>query len=91
MGDPERSLSNFGDSDDLERELLASIRRMDPPANAQAECWARLSAQIAAVSSAPPPLPSPRRRLRSQVTMGRSRLALADFLRELSLGHDSGF
>ena len=44
-------------SDGLERELLASIRRMDPPANAQAECWARLSAQIAAMRSAPPPPP----------------------------------
>jgi hypothetical protein len=57
MGDPERLLSNISDSDDLERELLASIHRMDPPATAQAECWARLSAQIAAVSSAAPPAP----------------------------------
>ena len=50
MGDPERLLSNIGDSDDLERELLASIHRVEPPPNAQAEVWARLSAQIAALS-----------------------------------------
>ncbi|HEY3666853.1 MAG TPA: tetratricopeptide repeat protein [Polyangiaceae bacterium] len=49
MGDPERLLSSISDSDDLERELLASIQRVDPPAGAQAEGWARLSAQIAAV------------------------------------------
>jgi hypothetical protein len=49
MGDPERLLSSISDSDDLERELLASIQRLDPPAGAQAEGWARLSAQIAAV------------------------------------------
>jgi hypothetical protein len=49
MGDPERLLSCSG-SDDLERELLASIQRIEPPANAQAEGWARLSAQIAAVA-----------------------------------------
>jgi hypothetical protein len=50
MGDPERLLSSISDSDHLERELLASIHRMDPPSDAQAEGWARLSAQIAAVS-----------------------------------------
>lgn len=50
MGDPERLLSSISDSDDFERELLASIHRMDPPANAQADGWARLSAQIATVS-----------------------------------------
>jgi hypothetical protein len=45
MADPERLLSS--DSNELERELLASIQRMEPPADAQAEGWARLSAQIA--------------------------------------------
>jgi hypothetical protein len=50
MGDPERLLSRISDSDDLERELLGSIQRLDPPAGAQAEGWARLSAQIAAVA-----------------------------------------
>jgi hypothetical protein len=50
MGDPERLLSRISDSDDLERDLLASIQRLEPPANAQAEGWARLSAQIAAAT-----------------------------------------
>jgi hypothetical protein len=50
MGDPERLLSSISDSGDLERELLASIQRVEPPANAQVEGWARLSAQIAAVT-----------------------------------------
>lgn len=50
MGDPERLLSSVSDSDSLERELLASIQRVEPPANAQSEGWARLSAQIAAVT-----------------------------------------
>jgi hypothetical protein len=50
MGDPDRLLSRISDSNDLERELLASIQRIEPPANAQAEGWARLSAQIAALT-----------------------------------------
>jgi hypothetical protein len=50
MGDPERLLSGIGDSDNLERELLGSIQRIEPPANAQTEGWAKLSAQIAAVT-----------------------------------------
>jgi len=44
MGDPERLLSSISDCDELERELLASIHSIEPPANAQAEGWARLSA-----------------------------------------------
>jgi hypothetical protein len=50
MGDPERLLSTVSDSDELERELLTSIQCIEPPANAQAEGWARLSTQIAAVT-----------------------------------------
>ena len=50
MGDPERLLRGIGDSDALERELLGSIQRIEPPANAQTEGWAKLSAQIAAVA-----------------------------------------
>ncbi|HEY1532783.1 MAG TPA: tetratricopeptide repeat protein [Polyangiaceae bacterium] len=50
MGDPERLLRGIGDSDNLERELLGSIQRIEPPANAQTEAWARLSVQIAAVT-----------------------------------------
>jgi len=50
MGDPERLLSRISDSDDLERDLLASIQRIEPPESAQAEGWARLSAQIAALA-----------------------------------------
>lgn len=50
MGDPERLLSNLSDHDELERELLASIQRIEPPANAQTEGWARLSAQIATLA-----------------------------------------
>jgi hypothetical protein len=50
MGDPERLLRGISDSDNLERELLGSIQRIEPPANAQTEAWARISAQIAAVT-----------------------------------------
>ena len=50
MGDPERLLSSISDCQELERELLASIQRIEPPPNAQAEGWARLSVQIAAVT-----------------------------------------
>jgi hypothetical protein len=50
MGDPHRLLSKLSDGDDLERELLGSIQRADPPEHAKAEAWARLSSQIAAVA-----------------------------------------
>jgi hypothetical protein len=50
MGDPHRLLSRLSDGDDLERELLGSIQRADPPEHAKAEAWARLSSQIAAVA-----------------------------------------
>src|SRR5258706_1187429 len=50
MGDPHRLLSTMSDGDDLEGELLATIRAADPPEHAKAEAWARLSTQIAAVA-----------------------------------------
>ena len=50
MSDPHRLLSKLSDGDDLERELLGSIQRADPPEHAKAEAWARLSTQIAAVA-----------------------------------------
>ncbi len=50
MSDPHRLLSRLGDGDELERELLSSIDRVDPPEGAKAEAWSRLSAQIAAVA-----------------------------------------
>lgn len=50
MGDPQRLLSSISDADDLERELLGSIQRVEPAAGAKDEAWARLSAQIAAVA-----------------------------------------
>lgn len=50
MADPQRMLSNLSDADDVERELLGSIQRLDPPDGARSEAWARLSVQIAAVA-----------------------------------------
>ena len=50
MGDPQRLLSSITDDSDLERELLASIKKADPPLGAKGDGWARLSAQIAAVA-----------------------------------------
>jgi hypothetical protein len=49
MTDPHRLSSNLSDADDLERELLASIRQLTPPAGAKSEAWEKLSVQIAAV------------------------------------------
>jgi len=52
MTDPQRllMLTSNGETDDLERELLASIQHVDPPADAKSAAWAKLSAQIAAVA-----------------------------------------
>jgi len=50
MSDPQRLLSNLSDAEELERELLGSIQRIDPPAAAKGEAWAKLSAQIGAVA-----------------------------------------
>lgn len=49
MTDPHRLSSNLSDADDLERELLASIRHVAPPAGAKAEAWGKLSVQLATV------------------------------------------
>jgi type IV secretory pathway VirB10-like protein len=49
MTDPQRLLSSLSDADELERELLGSILRVEPPSGAKGEAWDRLSAQIAAV------------------------------------------
>ena len=49
MTDPHRLLSNLSDADELERELLASIRQVAPPADAKSEAWTKLSVQLAAV------------------------------------------
>lgn len=49
MTDPHRLLSNLSDADDLERELLASIRQVAPPADAKSQAWEKVSVQLAAV------------------------------------------
>ena len=49
MTDPHRLLSGLSDADDLERELLGSLRHVDPPAGAKGEAWTKLSVQLAAV------------------------------------------
>jgi hypothetical protein len=48
MKDPERLLISSGD--DLERELLGSLRGDAPPTGAKAETWRKVGAQLAAVS-----------------------------------------
>ncbi|MEO7034744.1 MAG: hypothetical protein ABI548_12625 [Polyangiaceae bacterium] len=50
MRDPQRLLSTLSGGDDLERELLASMKKADPPLGAKDDAWAHLSAQIAAVA-----------------------------------------
>lgn len=52
MADPHRLLSDVSDADDIERELLESLRKLEPPGSAKGEAWARLSVQIAAVGLA---------------------------------------
>ena len=52
MTDPHRLSSNLSDADDLERELLASLHHVAPPADAKSEAWAKLSVQLAAVGLA---------------------------------------
>ena len=49
MADPQRLLSQISDANELERELLGSLRQVEPPANAKGEAWSGLSAQIAAL------------------------------------------
>lgn len=49
MTDPHRLFSDLSDADELERELLASLRHVAPPADAKTEAWGKLSVQLAAV------------------------------------------
>jgi len=49
MVDPDRLLSQISDADEVERTLLGSLQRVEPPADAKGKAWERLSAQLAAV------------------------------------------
>jgi hypothetical protein len=51
MGDPDRLLNVTSDADDLERELLASVRNVGPPRGAKDEGWAGIAAQLTAVGA----------------------------------------
>ena len=51
MGDPDRLLHVTSDADDLERELLASVRHVGPPDGAKAEGWAGIAGQLTAAVS----------------------------------------
>ena len=48
MTDPERLLGAQGDADPLERELLASVKRVDAPAGAKDKAWLGIAAQVGA-------------------------------------------
>lgn len=50
MGDPKRLLSELSDADGLERDLLGSLRHVDPPSDAKGVAWARLSTQLAGIA-----------------------------------------
>jgi hypothetical protein len=50
MGDPERLLGPGG-CDELERELLGSIRDVSPPPGAKGQAWEGIAVQIAAASA----------------------------------------
>jgi outer membrane lipoprotein YfiO len=50
MKDPERLLSVTGEGDELERELLGSLRGGAPPPGAKGEAWQKIGVQIAAVT-----------------------------------------
>jgi len=51
MGDPERLLGSMNASDELERDLLGSLRDVAPPSGAKGETWKRLAVQTAAVTT----------------------------------------
>jgi hypothetical protein len=51
MGDPDRWLNVTSDADDLERELLASVRHVGPPDGAKAAGWTAMAAQLTAAVS----------------------------------------
>lgn len=50
MADPQRFLNQISDADEFERKLLGSLQRVQPPADAKSEAWARIEAQVAAVA-----------------------------------------
>jgi len=47
VSDPERLLSVTHEGDELERELLGSVRNVSPPAHAKSDAWAGIAAQVA--------------------------------------------
>jgi hypothetical protein len=51
MGDQPRLLGSTNEGDELERELLGSLRDVSPPASAKGETWNRLAVQVAAVAT----------------------------------------
>jgi hypothetical protein len=51
MGDPQRLLGVTHAADDLERELLGSLRDVAPRAGAKGETWKRLAVEAAAVAT----------------------------------------
>jgi len=51
MGDPERLLGPGSDSDELERELLGSIRNVSPPPGAKGKAWEGIAATVAVATA----------------------------------------
>jgi hypothetical protein len=51
MGDPERLLGPGSDSDELERELLGSIRNVSPPPGAKGQAWEGIAATVAVATA----------------------------------------
>jgi hypothetical protein len=51
MGDPERMLGPGGNCDELERELLGSIRNVSPPPGAKKEAWEGIAATVAVATT----------------------------------------
>jgi hypothetical protein len=51
MGDQPRLLGPTNGGDELERELLGSLRDVSPPPGAKGETWNRLGVQVAAVAT----------------------------------------
>jgi hypothetical protein len=51
MGDQRRLLGPTNGGDEVERELLGSLRDVSPPPGAKGETWNRLAVQVAAVAA----------------------------------------
>jgi hypothetical protein len=51
MGDPDRLLGGQSDGDELERQLLGSIRDVSPPPGAKGESWDVIAVQVAVVAA----------------------------------------